>query len=90
MPKTIHRPEYSRLRKQIRAYRLAAGYTQLELSDALGKTQSYVSDIELGKSRVDVIQLADICSILGVSLSEFVREYELSQRKSTRGKAREG
>lgn len=46
--KSIHKKDYAILLRQLRELRLAAGLTQVELSTALGRPQSYVSDVERG------------------------------------------
>jgi transcriptional regulator with XRE-family HTH domain len=85
MPKTIHRPEYAALCELVREMRLAAGRTQVELSQALGRPQSYVSDIERGTRRVDLIELRDLCEALGGELVELVTRFEaLAGRRRTR------
>ena len=38
--------------------------------------QSFVSDVETGQRRLDLIQLRDLCSALGVSLVRFVSEFD--------------
>jgi hypothetical protein len=35
-----------------------------------------VSKIEAGERRVDVIELREICSLLGIPLQKFVQEFE--------------
>jgi len=44
--------------------------------EALGRPQSFASDIERGLRRLDLIQLRDICRVLGLGLVEFVQRYE--------------
>ena len=72
MPKTIHRPETRVLIELIRDFRREAGLTQVELSTRIGRVQSFVSDVEQGQRRVDLIQLRDICRAMGVDLPTFV------------------
>lgn len=60
----------------VRSVRLEAGLTQTELSKMLGKPQSYVSKYESGERRLDIIELADVCSKCGVSLHDFVQRLE--------------
>lgn len=81
--KSIHKTEYSVLLQQLRALRTAAGLTQAELSAALGRPQSYISDVERGSRRMDLLQLRELCNACGQSLSEFVGgfEGELGQAK---------
>jgi transcriptional regulator with XRE-family HTH domain len=76
MPKTIHRPEYDVLRRLLRQARLDAGVTQVDLSEALERSQSFVSDIERGVRRLDVIELRDVCRVLGQNFLEFLDDLE--------------
>lgn len=76
MPKSIHRPEYDALRELIRELRLARGLTQTAISDQLGRTQSFLSDIERGVRRIDALELRDLCLLLGTDLPHFIRELE--------------
>lgn len=76
MGKSIHRAEYVLLLELLREIRLAAGVTQEELSQKLGRTQSFVSDVERGARRLDLLELRDICGHLAQPLVDFVAEYE--------------
>lgn len=76
MPKSIHRPEYELLRTLIREVRTQAGVTQEALSDQLGRSQSFISDIERGVRRIDAIELRDLCGLLDTDLLTFVGELE--------------
>ncbi|OGT58892.1 MAG: hypothetical protein A3E01_05835 [Gammaproteobacteria bacterium RIFCSPHIGHO2_12_FULL_63_22] len=81
MPKPIHRPEYQLVRDLLRDFRVEAGVKQAELSEALGKPQPYISAIETGHRRVDLIEVRDICGVLGISLSNFVLALEKGIRR---------
>lgn len=76
MGKSIHRPEYEVLRRLLRAVRLQAGVTQAELSGNLGRSQSFVSDVERGVRRLDLVELRDICQSLGLDLVTLVQDFE--------------
>lgn len=76
MPKSIHREEYDVLIAMVRQMRLDAGLKQSELSEAIGRPQSFISNLECGIVRVDVIQLKDICEVCGKAFSSFCREFE--------------
>lgn len=76
MPKTIHRPEYDVLRRMIRAARVDAGEAQTALTDQLGRSQSFLSDIERGVRRIDVIELRDLCRILKLDFLTFMGRFE--------------
>jgi transcriptional regulator with XRE-family HTH domain len=86
MPKTIHRREYRTLLQLLKNRRLRAQLTQAQVSARLGRHQSYVSDVERGVRRLDIVQLRDICTVLKGSLVEFVREYERELARAGRRK----
>lgn len=76
MTKTIYRPEYQVLLGLLKRSRATAGLTQAQCSEALGKPQSFMSDVEKGTRRLDIVQLRDLCGVLGISLCELVQELE--------------
>lgn len=76
MPKPIHRAEYDVVRGLIRELRISAGIKQAELSESLGKPQPYISAIETGHRRVDIVEIRDICRVLGLTLPDFVAALE--------------
>jgi len=76
MPKTIHRPETRVLIELIRDFRREAGLTQVQLSTRIGRVQSFVSDVEQGQRRLDLIQLRDICRAMSVDLPTFIAAFE--------------
>jgi transcriptional regulator with XRE-family HTH domain len=84
MPKPIHRAEYSVLRGLLRQARLTANVKQSDLSEALGKPQPYISAIETGHRRVDLIEARDICLALKVPFVEFVVSLEKGLRAPTK------
>lgn len=61
MKKSIHRPEYPVLCGVLREIRTQAGLTQVDLAKKLRKPQTFVSAVELGKIRLDFLQLRDWC-----------------------------
>ncbi|QWF15114.1 helix-turn-helix domain-containing protein [Lysobacter capsici] len=75
---TLYTKENEVLSRLIRDMRTAAGLTQASCAEALGKPQSYVSKIEGGSQRIDLLQLRDYCHVCGVSLTVFVRRFESS------------
>lgn len=62
--------------KQLREARLEAGLSQLQLADALGQRQTYVSKCELGDRRLDVIELRDWVIALGGDPAGFMTGLE--------------
>jgi transcriptional regulator with XRE-family HTH domain len=78
--KSIHKKDYAILLRQLRELRLAAGLTQVGLSAALGRPQSYVSDVERGERRMELLQLRDFCKACGSTLTTFVAKFEQELR----------
>lgn len=76
MPKSINRTEYSVLRNLLREKRIASGWTQVDVSQRLGRSQSFISDVERGVRRVDVLELHDMCLLFDTALTKFCAEFE--------------
>ena len=55
------------LGKRIRAARIAAGYTQQQFADMIGKSLRYVGNIESGAAGITITTLRDICKALAIS-----------------------
>ena len=65
MAKTIFTEQHRRFIDALRDVRRAKGITQVQLSERLGRVQSYISNIERGQRRLDVIEFAEIALGLG-------------------------
>jgi len=73
MKKTIYSDEHKYLVRQLKKARMSAGLDQNQVAKLLRKTQSYVSKIESGQRRIDVVQLKNFARIYKKSLSFFVK-----------------
>lgn len=62
--------------EQLYRLRISSGLRQSDLADKLKVPQSYVSKVESGERRLDLVELREICKILGSNLEEFTREFE--------------
>lgn len=65
---------YERFRHLLTAARSKAGLTQVQLAEALGRPQSFVSKYERGERRLDVIEFLDIVDVLGIDPHEVLKE----------------
>jgi len=61
MPKSVFTDAYQTFLDVLISARKEAGVTQVELAQRLGKPQPWVSNIERGIRRVDVIEFIAIC-----------------------------
>lgn len=72
MTKSLFSPAYQRLRDWLIAARHASGLTQVQLADALGRPQSFVSKYERGERRLDFVEVVEIADVLQADLGDLV------------------
>lgn len=65
MSASLYHANYDDLRALLRSVRVKAGLTQVQMADALGVGQSYVSKLERGENFVDVLLYARWCQACG-------------------------
>ncbi len=76
MKKRIYIVQRGRLVILLREMRIEAGLTQVDLAARIEKDQAYVSRYESGQRRLDVLEVREICQVVGVTLEEFVKRLE--------------
>ncbi len=74
MDKSIYSKEHKFLVEQLKKARVEAGLDQEKAAKLLGKTQSYISKIESGQRRIDVVQLKDFARIYKKDLNFFIKK----------------
>lgn len=67
MPKSIHRAEYRRIIDTLRDRREALGLTQSALARSLRRSQQWVSLLERGDRRLDVVEYVELCAALSLN-----------------------
>lgn len=75
MPSSIFTQRHQELIGFIASVRKAAGVTQAELAARLGKPQSFVSKVERGERRLDVIEFCQVAEALGHDPAALLREF---------------
>jgi transcriptional regulator with XRE-family HTH domain len=83
MDKSIYTREYAVVLRLLRQCRDEAQLTQVDLARKLRQSQSFVSKIECGDRRLDIVQLRTICRVLRIELAEFVRRFEQELAKKS-------
>lgn len=75
MKKIIHTKEYYLLLELLYGLRMETGLTQAELAHKIGMPQSYISKVENGERRVDIVELYKICNALHCNFVDFISKY---------------
>ena len=73
MTKTIYSKEHKYIVEQLKKARKGANLSQEEVAKILGKTQSYISKIESGQRKVDVVQLKELAKIYKKDINYFIK-----------------
>ena len=73
MVKSIYLKEYKIIIEKLKRARFEIGLKQEDVAKKLKKPQSYVSKIERGERRIDIIELKKIADIYKKSLDYFVK-----------------
>ena len=76
MTKTLNSSQHKVFQELFIEERKRAGVTHKALAERLGVDRSAVTRIETGERRVDLVELQQLCEVLGVLLIDFVKEYE--------------
>lgn len=69
-----HDPAYRRLLAVLVRGRKKAGLKQSEVAAKLGKLQSYISKVELGERRLDVIEFSRVAQAVGLDPVSVLRD----------------
>ncbi|MEX0910110.1 MAG: helix-turn-helix transcriptional regulator [Candidatus Paceibacterota bacterium] len=73
MKKSIHTKEYAYFVERLCKARKEAGLTQVQVAKKLKRPQSYISTIESGQQRVDVIELQKFAKMYKRDLDYFFK-----------------
>ena len=73
MSKAIYSKEHKYLVAKLKKARMESGLSQKEAAKLLRKNQSYISKIESGQRRVDIIQLKEFAGIYKKPVNFFLK-----------------
>lgn len=88
MPKSIHRTEYRRTIEELRARRELLGMTQAKLASRLRRTQQWVSLLESGGRRLDIVEYVELCQALDLDPLASLRELMARLRRLPESRSR--
>ncbi|MFA5069743.1 MAG: helix-turn-helix transcriptional regulator [Patescibacteria group bacterium] len=72
MSSTIYFEEYKKLIQKLKKARIEAGLTQIQVANKLKEPQSYISKVEAGDQRVDIIELKRFAEIYKKQIYYFI------------------
>lgn len=75
MDKSLATGAYRHFLTLLKEARQQAGLTQVQVADRLHETQSFVSKVERGERRLDVVEWLAWCEALGVDPHTFLRGF---------------
>jgi transcriptional regulator with XRE-family HTH domain len=73
MSKTIYSKDHKSIVERLKTARFEAGLDQVEVAKLLDKTQPYISKIEAGQRRIDVVTLKEFARIYKKPLDYFLK-----------------
>ena len=82
MTRSTHHPHYQTFLALLKAERKALGVTQVELAEAIGNRQVFVSKIEKGDRRLDVVELLEYFDGIGGDVVSFVAKLKAALKKT--------
>jgi transcriptional regulator with XRE-family HTH domain len=74
MTKTIYSKDHKFLVERLKKARIEENIDQKKAAELLGKTQSFISKIEAGQRRIDVVQLKEFARVYKKSLNYFIKK----------------
>ena len=72
MDKTIYTKVHKSLVKKLMKARRGARLTQKEVAKKVGRTQSYISKLESGQRRIDIVQIKELAAIYKKNPKQFI------------------
>jgi len=73
MSKAIYSKDHKYIVEQLKKARQGTGLKQSEVAKLLGKTQSYISKIESGQRRIDIVTLKDFAKVYRKDINFFLK-----------------
>jgi len=74
--KSLFTRKHTQLRKLLTKARKEAKLTQTALAHRLNRRQAYISRIERGERRIDVVEFLDLAHAIGFNPAKFITEFD--------------
>ena len=84
MTRSIHTARYQALRQLLVAARKRAGLTQEQVAVRIRRPQSYLSKVEHGDQRLDVVEFLELAEAISADAPDVVRQVAAIGRKGSK------
>ena len=74
MTKAIYSKDHKFVVEQLKKARIEASLDQEKAAELLKKTQSYISKVESGQRRIDIVQLKEFAKIYKKEVNFFIKK----------------
>lgn len=74
MPRSLSSARQRRLAELLVQYREEAGLNQVDVANALGRHQPFISNLESGQRRLDVVEFLDLADAIGFDPAHLLQE----------------
>lgn len=71
--KTIYSTEYKKVIHRLKEARKETGLTQVQVAKHMKKPQSYISKVEAGEQRIDVVELNRFAKLYKKEVNYFIK-----------------
>ena len=72
MTKAIYSEDHKQIVKRLKEARMEAGLDQKQVAELLGKTQSFISKVESGQRRIDIVLLKKMSDLYKKDFNYFL------------------
>ena len=72
MDKSIYSKKYNKVVERLKQARIDIGLTQTQVAQKLKKQQSYISKIERGERRIDIVELEQLANLYKRDVKFFI------------------
>ena len=76
MSKSLFTRKHTQLRKLLAKARLDANLTQTALAHRVNRRQAYISRIERGERRIDVVEFLELAHAIGLNPAKFIADFD--------------
>lgn len=76
MSKSLFTRKHTQLRKLLTKARKDAKLTQTTLAERVNRRQAYISRIERGERRIDVVEFLELAHAIGFSPAKFIADFD--------------